>query len=286
MRNVIITGQNGYIANQTKKELEAAGYSVQMLSLRTEAWKQVDFSDVDTVVHCAALVHKSEKEHSLKEYRAVNTELTAALAEKAKAEGVSQFVFFSTIAVYGTGSSCVREIRITSDLPCVPKRKYAITKYEAEQLLRKMEDPGFRVAILRPPFIYGKGCPGNYASLRNLVLKIGLIPRLNSKYSMIYIETLCGLVRQIVETGCGGLFLPQDLPVHSTWELAREIARCHNRRVICTRIFNPLIRLASLVASPLQKAFGSEYYEESLSDIALDYPRFSLAEAVQRTEME
>ena len=285
MKRIIITGPNGYLANQLNKLLGAAGHEVMLLGVRTDEWKSADFSKADAVIHCAALVHKNEKEHSLEEYRAVNTELTAAVAEKAKREGVGLFVFFSTIAVYGTGSSCFRKICITADTPCAPKRKYAISKYEAEQRLLGMQSDHFRVAILRPPFIYGNGCPGNYDRLRKLVLKFGMIPKLENQYSMIDVGTLCSLVKGIVESGRGGLFLPQNDPVRSTWELAREIARCHNRRVVCTKLLNPLIKLASLVVKPLNKAFGSEYYDPALSRIeSVAYEAVSFSESVRLAE--
>lgn len=286
MKKVIITGVNSYIGNCIRVSLEkSSNYDVAMLSMRNDAWKQQESLSADTVIHCAGLVHQSEKDHSLEEYYRVNTELTAELARKAKADGVGLFVFISSISVYGTGSSCIKPICITKQTALNPKRKYSVSKLEAEHELLKLSDDKFRVSIIRAPFIYGAGCPGNYAGLRNFVLKYHFIPKLNNKYSTIYIENLVALIKGILDKKRDGVFTPQNLPVRCTWEMAHEIAVCHGKKVICTSIFNPAIKVASLFLKPLRSAFGSEYYEEKMSICPeIDYNIVPFEESIRKSE--
>ena len=282
---VVITGAHGFIANSLRRWLEARDQKVCLLDLRDPAWESFDFTKADTVIHTAALVHKSEKEHPIEEYRQINRDLTLKLAEKAKAQGVPHFIFFSTMAVYGSRSSCFGTCAVDENTPTAPDTKYGITKLEAEEALRAMEDEHFHLAVIRPPFVYGRDCPGNYRTLRALTLRIGLIPRLPNKKSMIYIDNLCACVDGIREKGLTGVFCPQNARIVSTWELAEEIARCNgkNPHVLC--LLNPFVKLGSLAVRKLRTAFGTEYYTTSLSTVeGLDYNVVSFEDSIRRTE--
>ena len=282
---VVITGAHGFIANSLKRWFEDREQQVRLLDLRDPAWEDFDFTCADTVIHTAALVHKSEKEHPIEEYRTVNLDLTRKLAEKAKAQGVPRFIFFSTMAVYGSRSSCFGTCAVDADTPTAPDTKYGITKLEAEDALRAMEDAHFRLAVIRPPFVYGKDCPGNYRTLRTLTLKIGLIPKLPNKKSMIYIDNLCACVYGIRQQDRSGIFCPQNSRIVSTWELAREIALCNGKKPHVLGILNPFVKLGSLGLRKLRTAFGTEYYTPSLSTLeGLDYNVVPFEESVRRTE--
>ena len=83
----------------------------------------------------------------------MNCDLAVDAAKKAKAEGVRQFVFLSTMAVYGLTAAFGETVTITAQTPTVPTDNYGLSKLEAEQALLALEGPDFRVAILRPPMI-------------------------------------------------------------------------------------------------------------------------------------
>lgn len=262
MRQIVVTGKNGYVANAIKRwfgqnEPETA---VFLLDVRTEEWKQQSFREVDAIIHTAAMVHKKESEHTLEEYQQVNVELTRALAEKAKAEGVGQFIFLSTMAVYGVEASCFRKVEITSATPTAPKSKYGITKLAAERVLQELKSEAFKVTILRPPMIYGPGCPGNYQSLRRLTLKLGILPRIKNQRSMLYVDFLCEMTAELLRQRADGIYCPQNPESVCTTELAAEIAKCNGRRVFRSLLAGLAVRLASLGLPVLRKAFGSECY--------------------------
>src|SRR5690606_11147904 len=155
-----------------------------------DRWKEKSFSAYDAIFHTAAIVHVKEKDIS--RYFKVNRDLTVELANKAKNEGVKQFIFLSTMGVYGTEIGYITKDNIPS-----PKTPYAQSKYEAEKILIEMNSSNFNVAILRPPIVYGRGCPGNYSRLAKLAVMLPIFPEMDNKRSMIYIDNLSEFIKLI-----------------------------------------------------------------------------------------
>ncbi len=285
---ILITGEHGYIATQIKayfdKQHGISEGEIRLLNLRGSQWKDEDFSAYDTIIHCAALVHKDDTRYSLQDYMDVNTHLTRELARKAKVESVPYFVFLSTEGVYGTTGSFYEPVILTRSREPRPITKYEISKYEAEKELQKLEDKNFRLAVIRPPFVYGKDCPGNYSRLRNLVLKYGLVPKIENQKSMIYIENLCEFVYQICKRRATGIFFPQDLPYRSTAEMCRLIAKYNGKQLVETCLFNSLIKVASNWIRSLRVSFGNEYYIAKESKMNFEYSLIDFEESIRRTE--
>lgn len=287
---ILITGESGYVGNSVAnwlKQKEFEELEVSFIGLRDDKWKEQSFHGVDTIIHCAALVHSNQKKYSLEEYRRINTVLTRELAKKAKCEGVHQFVFMSTKGVYGMRKSCFDEVIVDKSTPLTPYKKYGLSKREAELELLEMDDTTFRVAIIRAPFVYGKGCSGNYKQLRNNVLKFRFVPKLPSRISMIYIDNLCELIRQIILQGRNGVYMPQNLPIHSSAEMSVLIAKYNEKKILYTSFFNPIVRLASKYISKINSAFGSSIYLEELSIIeGIDYQVVDFEESIKATEQQ
>lgn len=285
---IVITGVNGYVSNSLRKWLIDNGYNnsgIKLLSLKDDNWKRSLLSGVDVIIHCAALVHQLKKDLPLEEYERVNTKLTIDLASKAKEDGVKQFIFMSTKGVYGLKKNCFHEVVIDENTPVKPFKKYGFSKYKAEQVLRELQNDSFKVAIIRAPFIYGKGCPGNYQSLRKVVLRYRIVPKISSRISFLYIDNLCELIRQIIEQKREGLYMPQNLPVHSSSEMALLIAHYNHKRVVYTSLMNPLVRVASLFVGRINSAFGSSHYAEQMSVIdGIDYQIVGFEESIRLTE--
>ena len=106
MKKILITGAHSYIGTSVADYLARwpEKYAVDTLSVRGEKWKQADFSGYDAVFHVAGIAHADVghvSEERKAEYYAVNRDLTLAVAEKAKADGVGQFLYMSSAIVYG-----------------------------------------------------------------------------------------------------------------------------------------------------------------------------------------
>ena len=282
--NILITGAKGYIGRAVATRLASGGHKITLLNVRNDEWVSHSFCSYDAIVHCAALVHKNEKKIPLQDYFKINVELTERLAEKAKQEGVSKFIFMSTRGVYGQENSCYHEVVVDEHTPLRPRSKYAISKLEAERRLSRFQDESFKVAIIRAPFIYGPGCKGNYQNLRKVSLALPVLFNIQNEYSMLYVDNLCELITQIIEKDLDGYFMPQDEPVHSTYEMMREIKKCNGQKVYSTRLFNPLIRFASLFLRPARNAFGNAIYDHNYAYCGCDYHKVDFVSSLRKTE--
>lgn len=127
-------------------------------------------TSVTTVVHAAARVHQVHDvaRDPMAEFRAVNVDATVALASAAARAGVGHFVFLSSIKVLGEQTAESRPFTADST-PC-PLDPYAVSKWEAEQAVRRIGDAtGMCVSIVRPPLVYGPGVGANFRALLRLV---------------------------------------------------------------------------------------------------------------------
>ena len=97
------------------------------------------------------------------------------------------------------------------------------------------------MAVLRPPMIYGKGCRGNYQSLRRLILKTPMFPRCGNQRSMLYVGNLCLFMGRLLESGQGGFVFPQNREYVSTDGLAREIAKANGKKLWQPKGFGGLL---------------------------------------------
>lgn len=289
MKRVLITGVNSYIGKSFKEYIERfPGYKTESLSMRDGSWRQRDLSGVDVIFHVAGIAHSDSgkiSEEKAKEYYRVNTGLTAELAEKAKREGVSQFIFMSSAIVYGTGGKVGQPRRIGADTPCAPANSYGDSKLQAELALEKLSDESFRVVVLRPPMIYGPGCKGNYPILSLFARKLPLFPKVENERSMLFVGNLTAFVKLMIDNEESGLFHPQNREYVSTSELVKEIAAAHGRKLPLLPGFTWAVRLLGLATPLVDKAFGNLSYDMALSEYPKgEYRLCSLEESIRITE--
>ncbi|MCL2015081.1 MAG: NAD-dependent epimerase/dehydratase family protein [Defluviitaleaceae bacterium] len=284
---ILITGKTGYIATafydyvkKLQQETQECQPTCKLLSVRDESWRRENFAEYDVILHTAALVHRRETAQNSEEYYKVNRDLTYELAKQAKLSGVRHFVFLSTISVYGLTTGIINK-----KTPLSPKTHYGKSKLAAENLLLGLADETFKVAILRPPMVYGENCPGNYAKLRQLVKIMPFFPDYPNQRSVVHISTLCEFIHKTMQKS--GVFFPQDRQPLSTRQMAEQILVDKilstnqkfdpneklsdwqtvetilaeqkiplKRRLYRVRVFNPVIRLL-LPISVVGKIFGS-----------------------------
>ena len=229
---ILVTGINGYISKSF-----AAYSQAEQISLRGE-WQKKSFVGYDTVVHTVGLVHQKETRRNQYDYYTINRDLAFDVAKKAKEDGVRQFILLSSISVYGLTSGV-----ITAETPLKPVSNYARSKLAAESLIMPLADENFSVAILRPPMVYGEGCPGNYNRLRTLVKFAPFFPDYENARSVVSIDNLCASILDIVENRKSGLFFPQDESPLSTKDMVLNIAAEQGKKLRLTTAFNWLMPL-------------------------------------------
>lgn len=289
MKKILITGADSYIGMSVEQWLmsEPDRYQVDTLDMRKEDWREYDFSPYDTVYHVAGIAHAdvgNVGEETRQLYYKVNTDLAVSTAEKAKQAGVKQFIFMSSMIIY---SGCKEKI-ITADTQPKPLNFYGDSKWQADLKIRMLESPEFRVAVLRPPMIYGKGSRGNYPELARLAGKLPLFPKVKNKRSMLYIENLCRFVRILIDNEESGIFFPQNSEYTVTSEMVRMIARVKGHGILMISGFGWVVRLLGKLPGKVgrlaEKAFGDLAYEMSMSSYKEDYALISLEESIRRTE--
>ena len=214
----------------------------------------------------------------------MNHRLTVEAAEKAKREGVGQFLFLSSESVYGLHAPVGKVVTITRETPLHPVDNYGLSKAKAEEDLAALRDETFKVVILRPPMIYGKNCKGNYQTLAKLAKKLPVFPLVENQRSMLYIDNLCEFIRLLVEDGADGLFCPQNAEYVSTSDMVNRIAHANGRNILMVRGVDWALKLLRPMTGMVDKAFGSLCYDWALSDYPKDYCVKSLDESILETE--
>lgn len=262
MKKILITGKDSYIGTSVEKWLmkEPDKYSVDTLDVKGNNWKDYDFTRYDTVFHVAGIVHLKEKPEMNDLYFKVNRDLAYEIAEKSKKDGIKQFVFLSSMSIYG-----IEQGVITRDTMPAPKSIYGKSKLEAEKLIEQLNDSNFKMAILRPPMVYGEGCKGNYPRLVSLAKKTPIFPDYPNKRSMIYIDNLSEFIKQLIDNDSKGLFFPQNKEYVCTSEMVKLIAKEHNREIYMTKLFNSIIKGLTRI-NTIGKVFGDLVYDMEISD--------------------
>lgn len=287
----MITGANSYIGvsfeNYIKQWPEM--YQVETVDMLDGTWRVKDFSTYDVVYHVAGIAHSDTgkiSEEKEKLYYAVNTDLTIEVAKKAKTEGVKQFIFMSSAIVYGESAGIGKCKMITKDTPVAPSNCYGDSKVQAENGILPLTDVSFKVVVLRPPMIYGKGSKGNYPTLAKLAKKLPVFPDVNNQRSMLYIENLMEFVRLMIVNEESGIFWPQNREYSNTSELVKMIAAVKGKKVVLIKGFTWALKMLGVFVGMVNKAFGNLSYEMSLSEYKVEYRVASLQESIERTEKE
>lgn len=280
MIRVCITGAGSYIGTHIGLHLAKLPGQFETVELDvSKPWQPEQLDGFDAVVHVAGIAHQKETDENRALYAAVNRDLTLEVAKAAKANGVKQFVFFSSMSVYGMNVG-----HIDTSVQPAPESAYGESKWEAEQGLSELADDSFHVAVLRPPMIYGKGCRGNYPRLSSLARSLPMFPKVKNQRSMLYIGTLCSFVQNLLESGEGGLYFPQNREYVNTTALVKEVARCHHRRMLAVPGFGWFLKRVERKSLLIGKVFGSLTYDQRMSDAFRPEDELDFAATIAQTE--
>ena len=253
MTAVLVTGANGFVGKALCERLLASGFDVRT-AVRSEAsasylaknmsicivgeinsstcWQAV-LAGIDVVIHLASRVHimKETAADPLMAFREINVMGTENLARQTASQPVRRFIYLSSIKVNGEqtdGSAFCADDTVN------PIDAYAVSKWEAEQVLKKISsDLGLDVVIIRPPLVYGPGVKGNFLRLIRLVEQGLPIPlaKVDNNRSMVNLDNLCDLIVTCVEhpDAGGEVFLVSDNQDLATPDLIRLIGKTLQR---------------------------------------------------------
>ena len=290
MKKVLITGANSYIGTSVEKYLTEnypSDITFDTIDMTNDDWRIHSFHGYDCVFHVAGIAHSDSGKTSLKKeflYRQVNTDLTIETALKAKTEGVKQFIFMSSAIVYGNGGKIGKTNCVTIDTTVSPSNCYGDSKVQAEKGILALQDEYFKVCVLRPPMIYGKGCKGNYVTLSKFAKKLPFFPYVKNERSMLYIDNLAEFIRLMILNEESGVFFPQNDEYTNTSEMVKLIALAHGKKMPLIKGFTWAIKLLGLFTKLASKAFGNFTYARELSEYKEPYAKFDLQTSIELTE--
>jgi nucleoside-diphosphate-sugar epimerase len=166
---ILVTGGCGYVGTRlTEALLARTDHAVTVVDLAwfgnylqphprltvhvadVRAIDQLDLSGFDTIFHLAGIANDPSVELNPYGSWEVNVLATMRVIDRAARQGVRQFVFPSSGAVYGVRS----EPRITEDLDLMPISDYNKTKMVAERVIASYSDQ-MTTTIFRPATVCG-----------------------------------------------------------------------------------------------------------------------------------
>lgn len=287
MRKILITGSNSYIGTSLENWLmkEPDRYTIDTISLRGNAWKEKNFEKYDIVFHVAGIAHVSSDPKMEEQYYKINRDLTVETARKAKQEGVKQFIFMSSIIIYGNSGGIGEEKVITYETAPNPVDFYGDSKLQAEKEINLLNDENFNVVIIRPPMIYGRGAKGNYPKLSKAAKILPIFPDVDNQRSMLHIDNLCEFIKIMIENEETGIFFPQNRDYVKTRDMVKKIAEIHGKKIIFVSLFNFLLKFLSHKLKFVDKAFGNLVYSKKMSEYKVDYRIRNLEDSLIETEL-
>ena len=273
-KTLMITGASGFIGTNFIERYKEK-YNIVPVDLLKIKPEEIEFKNVDTVLHLAALVHQMNGAPREK-YFEVNTELTRKVAEVAKKNKVKHFVFYSTVKVYGyDGDLYNHNFVLNEHSKCNPVNDpYGESKWEAEKILREMESDDFIVSVIRPPMVYGKGVKGNMESLIKLVKKLPVLPfnYTKNRRSFVNIDNLFYLTSLVIDKEKEGIFLPIDEKPLSLKEMIEGIEEGLKIKRIKVPMIQPFFWILTKVKPNIMvRLYGSLQFDNRETREKLEY---------------
>jgi nucleoside-diphosphate-sugar epimerase len=270
MNKILLTGSTGLVGSAVLIKLLELKYSavvvrrpncsdangeyskivLDSIDSKTD-WKDYLFG-CDVIVHCAARVHimNDQSENPLFEFREVNFKGTVNLAKSAIKSGVKRFVFISSIKVGGETSEM--GFPLNEKMLNVPIDPYGLSKYEAEEELKKMaKSSDMEVVIIRPSLVYGPGVKANFETmirwlLRGIPLPLGSI---SNKRSLVYLDNLVDFIFLCMEhpKAANETFFISDDNDLSTTQILKKLSNALDKPCFLIPIPSKLLSLLLMI---------------------------------------
>lgn len=287
-KNVLITGGTGFLGGYVLKAFQEAGFEVYNISRRTIAGThsiQSDLADADInippigfekVVHIAGKAHVFPKTKAEGEaFYTVNLEGTKNLLQAMDKIGLvpRQFVFISTVAVYGLNKGKL----LSEHFPPQPNTPYGDSKWMAEKVVQAWcASKGAGCLILRLPLIVGANPPGNLGDMRKAIAKGTYLSIKNNKAqkSVVLADDVAALIVSAAPD-ISGVFNLTDKMHPSFEQIETAIAERLNKKIsikLPLWILYPMAWMGDVLMKLLKKdlPFSSLRLEKIISTLTFD----------------
>lgn len=172
MKNIFITGGNGYVGSLLVPKLLKKDYRVSVLDLmiygedildnhpnlniikgdiRDRQLLDDNIPGHDCVIHLACISNDPSFELDSDLGKSINLDSFRPLVEISKKSKVKRFIYASSSSVYG-----IKEVEnVTEDLELQPLTDYSKYKAECEKILESYNDDNFTTVTIRPATVCG-----------------------------------------------------------------------------------------------------------------------------------
>ena len=309
---VLVTGANGFVGKAVCLALSERGMQVSAAvrhgaeistSYRLPGVSTIDVGNIDSntdwsaaLTGCSHVIHLAARAHvvhdkdadPLAAFRQTNVYGTVQLARSAIRAGVQRFVFVSSVGVNGNHNARA----FTEADAAQPAEDYAISKLEAELALQfELAGGAMELVIVRPPLVYGPGCPGNFLRLLKLLSSRMPLPfgAFDAKRSFVGVWNLADFLVTCTlhERAAGEVFLVSDMEDVALPELLRGLAVGMERSAPIFSFPPAVLGMAAKTlgkGAVFDKLGGALTVDASHARRTLDWrPPVPLAEGLQRT---
>lgn len=306
---ILVTGSNGFVGSALCRRLKQEGFPVRgaLRSIDGElcGFESIKIGDITgetdwtealtsvrSIVHLAARVHvmADQSANSLTYFRRTNVQGTINLARQAAVAGVKRFVFISSIKVNGESTQLGHPFTV-DDEP-MPEDSYAISKHEAELMLKKIvEQTDMEVVIIRSPLVYGPSVKANFKIMMRWIAQGIPLPLGAATYNRRSFLALDNLVDIIVTclshpAAANQTFFASDGEDLSTVELLRRLGQALGKPVHLFHIPSDLLKLGAAIINKQgvhQRLFGTLQADISKTRKLLNWsPPLSVGEGLHQ----
>lgn len=209
MEKLLFTGGTGFLGTNVKPILDKT-YEVTTIGITDLDMIKANLvtgvpdlpEHYEVVLHAAGKAHIYPKtKEEVQSFYDVNFQATINLCKALEKIGVPKsFIFISTLDVYGLSVGD----GIDETYPNNPISHYAISKFQAEEYLRKWANVnGVTLGVLRPSLMTGPNPPGNLKAMINGIKK-GYYVNISgghTRKSLMMIQDIAYLVPKIEDIG-------------------------------------------------------------------------------------
>ena len=281
MTRILITGKDSFVGSNIRKY--SVFRDIEEISLLDNKPEDINFEKYNIIIHLVAIVHQ-KKTIPENQYFIINRDLCLKVAELAKNAGIKQFIFLSTVKVYGkfiSGSEPWNEKSL-----CIPEDAYGKSKYEAELALKKLADENFTVSIIRTPLVYGEYVRANMLSILKLINRTHILPfkDVENRRNFTGAENLVSFIDRIIEKRASGVFIAMDEKAISTSKLVKMISENLDKKIVLFKIPDFIIKIGmNVFPSIFDRLYGSFEMDNSRTLEILDFkPPFSTSVGIKK----
>jgi nucleoside-diphosphate-sugar epimerase len=290
---VLVTGSSGKLGRALVAAFADAGHDVFAVARGTappigviavtaigegygsEACRRA-LAGMDAVVHCASLTRIDPARGGTEgNFARANADATRSLASAAAAQGLTRFVYISSVSVNGLHSGAAPFT--VSDRPN-PQSAYSRSKHDAERAVTDVAgETGMAFVIVRPPRIIWHALSGNLAQLAALIrrgfpLPFGAIA--GNRRDNVSAHNLIALLTATLDApgAANQILLVSDGDPLSTRDLMLAVGHHAGKAAKLLPVPKPILRLLiTLMPARFRGALDAEgLYRELTGDLRID----------------